>query len=392
MKFALLSHVLPPSSSGQAVVISRLLRDLEPSSYCLLSLKNYDVSSSQENYIPRLPGKYYRIPDEIKFPSRILDFSSILRIIRLTLSLLLRCASIARILYREKCNSIIVCSGNLIDIPAGFLASRLTGVSFIPYYFDYYSYQRIGPLARSFSRRIEPKLLKKAECIIVPNEFLQYELLQSHNVDTTVIHNPNDSSGVEKRLEYPWPLNQSEIRIVYTGAVYQAHYDAFYNLINAIHQLNRSDIKLHIYTSQPSLDLKKAGITGPVVLHTHKTPIQVTEIQRTADILFLPLAFKSPIHKIITTSAPGKMGEYLASGRPILVHAPADSYVSWYFKEYSCGLVVDNGEPELLAQALKRMLENYTLRHQMIKRAQERARIDFDLEVAQSKFLYYINQ
>ena len=37
-KFAFVSHVLPPSPSGQAVVIFRLLREFDPEEYVLISI------------------------------------------------------------------------------------------------------------------------------------------------------------------------------------------------------------------------------------------------------------------------------------------------------------------------------------------------------------------
>ena len=75
-------------------------------------------------------------------------------------------------------------------------------------------------------------------------------------------------------------------------------------------------------------------------------------IQRNADILFLPLAFNSPYPEIIKTSSPGEIGEYLAGKKPILVHAPSDSFISWYFRKYNCGCVVDDDDSEKLAAAI----------------------------------------
>jgi glycosyltransferase involved in cell wall biosynthesis len=178
-----------------------------------------------------------------------------------------------------------------------------------------------------------------------------------------------------------------KIKIVYTGAVYHAHYDAFHNLLAAIQQIGRPEIKLHIFTAQRSAELEREDICGPVEYHHHVALSQVIEVQRQADILFLPLAFNSPIPEVIKTSAPGKMGEYLASGRPILVHAPPNSYLSWYFKKHGCGLVVDKNGPLELAQGIRQILEDEALREQLKKNALIRARTDFDLVRARATFL-----
>src|SRR5438876_3098441 len=66
MKLVVLSHSLPPSPSGQAVVLYRLLKDLNPNEYCLLSRTNYDGPDDQHTsfttQFSKLPARYYHQP------------------------------------------------------------------------------------------------------------------------------------------------------------------------------------------------------------------------------------------------------------------------------------------------------------------------------------------
>ena len=41
-----------------------------------------------------------------------------------------------------------------------------------------------------------------------------------------------------------------DLKIVYTGAIYEAHFTAFHNLIAAIEKTGIPNLKLHIYTPQ----------------------------------------------------------------------------------------------------------------------------------------------
>src|SRR5439155_16530435 len=136
------------------------------------------------------------------------------------------------------------------------------------------------------------------------------------------------------------------------------------------------------YTSCPPAALDAQGIRGPVVVNGHVPVEEALRLQQSADVLFLPLAFQSPYPQIIRTSAPGKLGEYLASGRPILAHAPADSFVSWYLREHGCGLVVDREDPDALAAAIARLDAEEGLRRELAARALERVRADFALAAA----------
>lgn len=393
MKFAVLSHVLPPSSSGQAMVLHRLLKDLDPESYCLISQRDYH-NGIGKSYTVRLPGRYYKILTEFQFRDRIgflhgflSPQSTAIRLIDTIIAFLwifFRSLQIARILRKEKCCAIVVCTADLINLPAGYLASCLVGISFYPYIFDYYSYQWTDLFARFFAKIFEPVILRGASSIIVPNEYLGRELKERYGFVSEVLHNPYDGPSAEMQL--PWPLIEGEISIVYTGAIYYVHYDAFRNLVAAIERLCRKDLCLHIYTGDSHSVLQSKGIKGPVKYHDHLELSESLMVQKHADILFLPLAFASDNPEIVKTSSPGKMGEYLVSGRPILVHAPADSFVSGYFKQHGCGVVIDEENVDLLADAIQGIIEQNESRCIMVKRAFQCAKDDFDLPSIQKKF------
>jgi glycosyltransferase involved in cell wall biosynthesis len=145
-------------------------------------------------------------------------------------------------------------------------------------------------------------------------------------------------------------------------------------------------IKLHLYTALTIDQLEARGISGPIVYHPHHAESEMPQIQRQADLLFLPLAFNSPYPDLIRTSATTKLGEYLAARRPILAHAPADSFVSWYFRRHECGMVVDELNTEKLAQALERIINDVGLQQRLATRAWEQAKSDFDIVTAQAVF------
>lgn len=368
------------------MMIYRLLRDLDPDDYCLISRQNYDADVYVDNYSGRLFGRYYHLPPQFQVTqgrrsslARRLKRINILRVFLLG-------KQIAAILKRESCNAVVACTGALLDPPAGYLASRLAGIPFYPYLFDSYSHQWVNRVDRFFAQLLEPILLRGSAGIIVPNEFLRDELRRRYGVEATVIHNPCDIAEYEAIPDDTPDRNTEDISIVYTGAVYAAQYDAMRNLLAAIKLLEQPNVRLHIYTAQSPHELEEKGISGSIVFHEHQPVSAMPSIQRKADLLFLPLAFTSSFPKVIRTSAPGKMGEYLAARRPILVHAPSDSFVVWYFRQHECGLVVDRSDPAELAQAIERLVTDADLRRELCARAWERAQSDFDSSVARSRF------
>ncbi len=384
MKFAFISHLLPPTWGGQTIMIYRVLKDFAPESYCLISPHNYDAEAFKGVYTRRLPARYYQLPadPQLKRGYRY-GLQQARGAVNQPLGLMARARRIARIVKTENAQAIVACTGNLLDLPAGYLASRLARTSFYAYLFDYYSYQSVDAIESFYAHRFEPWILKRAKGVIVPNEFLRDDLKARYGVEATVIHNPCDLSEYEKPLATGAKVDGLEI--VYTGAVYSAHFDAFRNLLAGLDKLNRADVKLHLYSASP-VDWEREGIRGPVELRGHREVSEIPSIQRRADILFLPLAFRSPYPALIRTSAPSKLGEYLAAQRPILVHAPADSFVAWYVREHRCGVVVDREDPAALAEAVKRLADDAELRNEISLRAGERARLDFSIDNSQAAF------
>jgi len=60
-KFGVLSHVLPPASSGQAVMLYRILEGISKENYCLISRENYNTTGYVKDASRKLPAKYYSV-------------------------------------------------------------------------------------------------------------------------------------------------------------------------------------------------------------------------------------------------------------------------------------------------------------------------------------------
>lgn len=340
----------------------------------------------------KLPGNYRYLATPFGF-SRGNRFGMwILRErLNLMLGIIQHARRIARIVKQEKCDAIVACTGDVTLIPAAYLASRYLNIPYYAYVFDHYSYREWRFQADVFwARLLEPRLMKTAAAVITTNDVLGDDLRQRFGIDALVIHNALDISVYQAREVQASP-GTTEIKITYTGDVYEAHYDAFRNLIAAISQLARPEIKLHLYTDRPISLLTNENITAndvdtPVVRHPHLTLDEMPSIQMQSDVLFLALAFDSPYPDLVRTSATTKLGEYMAAGRPILVHAPLDSFVSLYVRRYDCGVVVDVNETACLAEAIDRILSDEELRQRITANARERAQADFDIVKARTRF------
>jgi glycosyltransferase involved in cell wall biosynthesis len=387
MKLAIVSHVLPPSSSGQAMALHRLLAEAEPDRYCLISRQDYGSEDSSTDQALKLPGSYHHLRPEPQLSTgQRFGVGRVTRALNLWFRTIRRARSILQIIRQEACSAVIACSGDLADPPAAYLASRREGIPFYLHAFDDYVNQWALAGLRRLAGWAERFIMRGAAGVIVPNEFLGHVYSQRYGIEPHLVHNPSLSTGEESGPEVSWPARAGELGIVYTGAVYHAQNDAFRNLSSALDMMERSDVRLDIYSAQSRAQLEQEGIRVPIEVHEHLSPAEARRVQQQADILFLPLSFHSSIQEVVRTSAPGKMGEYLASGRPVLVHAPSDSYVSWYFKQHGCGVVVDENDPGALLAGILSIIEDKTLRVRLLERARIAARRDFSLPTVRAAY------
>lgn len=386
-RFAVVSHILPPSGSGQAVMLYRVLSAVPDDRFCLISIKDYSTDEMETRATERFSVPYYRLRFCRQLPMfKSFGFAKVTATINVLLTIVHRAVQIAAIAKKERCEMLMACTGDLYDLPAAYLASRWCGVPFVPYIFDDYAYQWVG-FNRELAKRFERVIMRGAHEVIVPNEFMRQEYVERHNVSSVIVRNPCHLSHPLSEKKPACRKTGSGFSVVYTGAIYHAHYDAFRNMVAALVRLGRPDVKLHLYTAQTEDELKAQGVGGEMVkFHPHVPQESVPEILYNADVLFLPLAFETTIPEVIKTSAPGKLGEYLSTGRPLLVHAPHDSFVSWYVRANKCGMVVDRNSSQALSEALLMMIEDPLLAEEMGTRAREQAEKDFSLNVVQEKF------
>jgi len=95
---------------------------------------------------------------------------------------------------------------------------------------------------------------------------------------------------------------------------------------------------------------------------------------RTSSILFAPLSHKNCSQLEVKTVFSTKLLEYLVSGRPILLFAPADSFHAISARKNNWAYVVDEDDPSALAKGIKELLQNEELCKTIVQGAFKEAR------------------
>jgi hypothetical protein len=81
---------------------------------------------------------------------------------------------------------------------------------------------------------------------------------------------------------------------------------------------------------------------------------------------------------MVRYSMPTKVPEYLVSGVPILLYAPAGIAQVDYAERAGWGLTVTEQAPAVLDAALKRIVTDLPLRRDLVRRARETAAVRHD--------------
>lgn len=391
LRLGVVTTAAPPSPNGQARVLGQIIT---PAAFATPIFMT-DQMSILETEGKRF-GRYYALS-----PPRFLMTTqawgrALPRLNHgggLARTILTRADQIRTTLRRDPADIVIGCSGNPFDLTAAYLASRFIRLPFVAYLFDDPVYQWKEGDYRRLARLAERIWSRGAAAIIAPNEMLAGDVQgRLPNAKIHIVRNPVDpavfaaAGGETVENKERSPDAGAPLRLVYTGSVYSAQASAFRNLVAALDALD-GKFTLGIHTAQSSSDLVTRELNSPYVsAHPHASHETALKLQQGADILFLPLAFDSPIPEVIRSSAPAKLGEYLAAGRPILVHAPAGSFITELIRNANAGVIVDTPDPQKLTAALLSIAGDQALRARISHNARQLAR-EFRADTARTAFL-----
>jgi glycosyltransferase involved in cell wall biosynthesis len=232
-----------------------------------------------------------------------------------------------------------------------------------------------------------PKLLRAATSIWTISSCMSENLSNRFQVASSPIYPFLEDVTAFQQIVDQHSQRQSDgdLRIIYTGAIYSAQSDALANLVQVLNNKTFASnvfprpFSLTLYTSVSESALNRMTLSGSAV---HRNDyVHVSTIPRVlaqADILFLPFSFDSASKHTVQTSFPAKTADYLASGVPILVHAPPYSSIAQYFREHHVGLVVDEPDQQKLADALVRLSTDTALREELSRNARNLAQEHHD--------------
>jgi glycosyltransferase involved in cell wall biosynthesis len=282
-----------------------------------------------------------------------------------------------KIIKKEKIELLLGYSDHGPALTSTYLLHKLTKKPFCLHFYDLYHGNNFPWFFTAVAYFLEPKLFRCAERISVMSEALAEHYRNKYHRNVTVLHNavPLDSL----RRPEPIQVHPDPYKIVYTGTVVWAQVDAIRNLVAAVQSFSSPEVVLYLYTPHEKQFLESQGVCeSDRVILARGLPHEMAAIQASADILFLGLSFDTRYPLLINTSSPGKTYEYLTSGRPILVHAPKESYIVSYAREHGFAHVVDENSIAALKSGILRVMSDRDYSRWLVSNACNTARLYHD--------------
>ncbi|MCX6376754.1 MAG: hypothetical protein NTU88_12100 [Armatimonadetes bacterium] len=205
-----------------------------------------------------------------------------------------------------------------------------------------------------WTRDLQPKVFAEASSILVTGEGMKAFYKKKYRVDCLPI-----------QIGYPEPIPEAlpEDRDVRRqafmgGSVYEVNARAVKRALTALEEVNCPFVLATMSTDET---LARYGVTGECVRKEFiRDRPEYLETLRRQGVLIVLMDWpdESEINgEELSTAFPTKAVEYLASGRPILVHCPENYFLAQFFLEHRCGLVVTERDHKALVDAVNRLLQ-----------------------------------
>lgn len=360
-KLLVISRYFPPAVGGTPSMLEKLFKFIDPKDYIVLHAKPGVMKEKIEE-------------KELEYKGIAVDLPDFLRKRRIPPAYFFLIPSIIFNLFKiknryhiKKC--LIIYPDPFFSV-AGYIFCRLSKIKYVLYFHDIFEEAQTKPtriFQRILAKIFEKGMIKNAQPLVTLTTGLKKHYLQKYGKDSVLLPHGIDTDRInmDKLTSLGFQRKQRDnpqINILYSGSVYDNQYNAIKPFIDA---LNRSDLnyKLIITSSQPKEYFDSIGLSGKdIEVKFFPNRDQLYELQKKADILYLPISFDSKIPVETNTTIPTKLFDYFLAMKPIFVHAPRDCTLYEFCEENKIGyLCSSKNEKEILTIIRKIKDSNYVI-------------------------------
>lgn len=228
-----------------------------------------------------------------------------------------------------------------------------------------------GPFKKYWHNKIDRELrglLNQADILLSISDAMAKEYKKRYGKDFITFHNPIELDFWQSHQRKNYQLSASPT-ILYAGRIGTGIQAVLEELAKAIDKVNAqtgSTLKFILQTSD------NPAWTANYTCVQHRELVPYAELPKVfaeADLLFLPYDFTEESIRYIKYSMPTKAPEYMVSGTPILMFAPAETALVQDAIQGNWAKVVTENNIDLLCEAVRSLISDEAYRKQIAENA-----------------------
>ncbi|GEM_PF-1258507 len=387
-QMVLVSSYFPPVVGGTSTVLHNLVSQLNSEKVSIVTEYRDLPADAPRTQVPKVLKIYQTAIPSVLFKKipyiwrweRFLRFALVFRVRDLTL----------QAVKESNAKFILGVYPNWPFLIGAYLAHRKSGIPLLTYHMDI-------PVRRSamaafegfFIETYEEKILRSAKERLIVSEGYAQDFRHRFGLNSILLPHSIDLKEIQRRMgELHGPPENGSTRIVHTGIV-EGQREGLLRIAETLHQNPDLDAKLILSTPTPKDRLLNQGFDLPCVEILSLPHDKVLDLQASAHILVTVLPFFHKTKEGALTGYPTKLVEYLATGRPILIHAPAWTHLCQHARRHGYASIVDGVCKNSIADAVRKIKKDNDHRLTITQKAAEQAS-HFDIKIVTRKFLQMI--
>jgi hypothetical protein len=351
MKIALFSRSIYPRTGGSAYVIEELVKNFSPSDAIVIGGKDFFFFKKYKRAATSV--SFYYLNTQLSIKGRGERFFDPIRWLLLPYSII----KSIYLVKKEKCNYILAVFPDAYFLLLAWCVSKIVGLPMSSYFHNTYLENRTG-WNRTVATWIQKKIFQRSDYIFVMSEgmqkYYQNNYTDSHKF-TPLVHTFNVYPEVST---WKFEEQKKHWNLAFIGNFNQSNMDATIRVVDALKEDKR--FTLNFYTPVPKLLLSMRGIDteGLNYIGYIRDEDFYNRLQEN-DLLVLTHGFEGGYSDFeYKTIFPTRSIPFLLSKRPIVIHAPSDSFLSQLFIQHQAAEVISEKGKEFIVKGIEKIIQS----------------------------------
>jgi glycosyltransferase involved in cell wall biosynthesis len=202
-------------------------------------------------------------------------------------------------------------------------------------------------------------------------------------------HNPVDVKTWIEKSKTDWEIRNNVFVVLYAGRIGTGTSNSILDIAQSIDRLNNKGYPIIFEVQTQFLNHPVAKMLKRFKFVKFNEYIQYEKLPEKlsrADLLVLPMDFDSKNFRYIKYSMPTKTSEYMASGTPVIVYAPAGAALGFYARKEKWASVVDKRNLKMLEEEIISLYNNENQRRELGMKAKRLAEKFHDSSAIREQF------